>query len=89
MPFTVFAASACAFFNIIICIVFCVRKPDQRFESIGQLLFAFTTCVFCVSMVWLQSRHNKESINVISDSLSNSERVGKEITTLSDALADR
>lgn len=89
VPFTIFAASACAIFNIIVCVVFSVRKPEQAFESVGQLLFAFTTCVFCVCIVRLQSRHNKESVQVIMDNLVTTERVGKEITMLSDALAEK
>ena len=86
--FTIIAASLCAFFNIIICIVNTIVHQNSLHQNIGQLIFAFVTCFFAAIIAKIQDKHRNEQMKEIENNIESTGVVTKKIISLSNELVD-
>lgn len=75
--------------NIISCIMNCVRDPSVAPICVLQLFFALTSCVLAYIVVKTQSRHNKETVELITQQMDASEKAAFEIIQMSEQLASK
>ena len=75
--------------NIISCIMNCVRDPGVAPICVLQLFFALTSCVLAYIVVKTQSRHNKETVELITQQMDASEKAAFEIIQMSEQLASK
>jgi len=86
--FTIIAGSLCAMFNVIICVVNTITHENSLHQNVGQLIFAFVTCFFAVAIAKIQDRHRGEQMAEIENNIESSDRVTKQIVSLSNDLVD-
>ena len=75
--------------NIISCIMNWVRDPGDAPICVLQLFFALTSCVIAYIVVKTQSRHNKETVELITQHMDASEKAAFEIIQMSEQLASK